>query len=68
VEIGEHVRVIDLGIFRVPQPVPRVLDGDSVPFIAVRAAFGLRRSGEGNGFVHAALLTLPARTCEVASC
>jgi len=57
VQIGEDIRVIDLGIFRVAQPVPRVLDGDAVALIAVGAPLGGRRSGEGDRLVHDLLLT-----------
>jgi hypothetical protein len=67
-QIGENVGVIDLRIFRIAKPVPWVFDRDSVAFVAVRAPFGLRRSGKADGLVHAALLTPRAATCEVASC
>ena len=66
-EVGEDIRIIDLGIFGIAKPVPRVLDGDSVALIAVRAPFGLRRSGKADGLVHAALLTPEVRACEVPS-
>src|SRR5512146_2109324 len=42
-QIGKNVRVIDLGIFGVAQPVPRVLEGDAMALVAVRALLGGRR-------------------------
>ena len=62
VEVGEHVGVIDLRIFGIAQPVPGVLDGHPVAFVAVGALFGGGRGGETCGLVHAALLTRWART------
>src|SRR4029079_11283108 len=56
-QVGKHVGVIDLGIFRVPQPVPRVLDGHAMAFVAVGALFGGWRGAAGHGLVHALALS-----------
>ena len=48
-QIGEHVGVIDLRIFGIAQPVPRVLDRDAVAFVAVGALLGVGRGGESTG-------------------
>src|SRR5436190_2901140 len=60
-EIVEHVGITDLRIFGVPQPVPRVVDRDPVPLVAVGPLFGLRRGRNVGLLVHASALSAPAR-------
>jgi hypothetical protein len=52
-EIRENAGVLDVGIFGVAQPVPRVFDRDAMALIAVGFLLGFRRGGEACGFVHA---------------
>src|SRR6185369_3220210 len=56
-EIGEHVGVGDLGIFRVAQPVPRVLDRHSMALVAVGPLLGLRRRRNFDRLVHVRALS-----------
>src|SRR2546423_707524 len=55
-EISEHVWIVDLGIVRIAQPVPRILDGHAMAFVTVRPLFGGGRGGDFDGLVHASAL------------
>src|SRR5206468_8892514 len=61
-KVGEHIRIIDLRIFRIAQPVPRILDRHAMALVAVGALLCAWRLRSLDGLVHAALLTRRAAT------
>src|SRR5213075_3196113 len=61
-EIRQHAGIIDVRIFWIAQPVPRVFDGHSMAFVAVGALLGLRRGGNLDGLVHSGVLARRAGT------
>jgi hypothetical protein len=47
-EVSEYVGIIDLWIFRIAKPVPRVRNANVVALVAVGSLFGLRRRRKGH--------------------
>jgi len=56
-EVSDDVRVIDLGIFGVAQPVPRVLNGHVVTFIAEGTLLGFGGRWKAGSYTHPPFLT-----------